>query len=109
MNTLLVFSIVAFNLAGCAEKEDEPLAQGNPEATPLIQERSVATPTGSVVYDTVRVVHYDTLRTIQYDTARTVVRDTTMTEITFTNYDTNLVAFTPSVPGYDQPRRRKNC
>ncbi len=109
MNTLLVFSIVAFILAGCAEKEDEPLAQGNPEATPLIQERSVATPTRSVVYDTVRGVHYDTLRTIQYDTARTVVRDTIMTEITVTDYDTILVVFTPSVPGYDQPRRRKNC
>ena len=107
MNTLLVFSIVAFNLAGCAEKEDQPLAQANPEATPLIQERSVSASTGSVVYDTVRVVHYDTLRTIQYDTARTVVRDTIRTEISVTNYDTILVAFTPSVPGSDQPRRGK--
>ena len=97
------------SVAGCADKEDQPLAEGNLEVTPLTQEISVSASTRSVVYDTVRVVHYDTLITIQYDTARTVVRDTLRPEITVTNYDTILVAFTPSVPGYDQPRRRKNC
>ena len=107
MNTLLILSIVAFNIAGCAEKEDQPLTQGNPEATPLTQEGSASVSTGSVVYDTVRVVHYDTLRTIQYDTARTVVRDTIRTEISVTNFDTILVAFTPPVPGSDQPSTAK--
>ena len=107
MNTLLIFSIIAFSLIGCAEKEDQPLGQENPEATPLIQDESISVSTGSVVYDTVRVVYYDTLRTIQYDTIRTVLRDTIRTEISVTSYDTILVAFTPSVPGSDQPRSVK--
>ena len=103
---ILVMALVV-SVAGCADKEDQPLAQGNLEVTPLMQEISVSASTRSVVYDTVRVVHYDTLSTIQYDTARTVVRDTIRTEISVTNYDTILVAFTPSVPGSDQPRRGK--
>ena len=107
MHTLCVALFVAFNLAGCADTKDQPVAQRDKEAIPPIEQRSVSISSGSVVYDTIRIVHYDTLRTIQYDTVKTVVRDTIRTEISITNYDTILVAFTPSMPGFDRPREEK--